>query len=229
MEPVINEFMPDIAMGVSAMTLKERRPPEVSMEVEPHDTHPSHLSTATAPPTPHCHVARHPHTSRKRHAVEPKPEVQSEYPDLYEFSGRHVSSYAGPDLYSHSRALSGGPVPPPSYAPDAQQHPCRPAGDHLRLDVLEQPPQRLDLALVSQGGGAQAGAPHHGPRGRAVTETDLTCGLGPSRHVETYEDWPPARRPVTETMAGGSNEESVGARDRRSPSKPEYPYRKSAL
>ncbi|XP_067097274.1 BTB/POZ domain-containing protein 7 isoform X1 [Osmerus mordax] len=229
MEPVINEFMPDIAMGVSAMTLKERRPPEVSMDVEPHEPHPSHLSAAPAPPAPHCHAARHLHASRKRHAAEPKPEVQPEYPDLYEFSGRHAGSYPGPDLYSHSRAPPGGPGPPPSYPSDPQQHPCRPAapaGDPLRLDVLEQPPQRLDLALATQGGGAQAGAAAHGPRGRPGTETDLTCGLGPSRHVEAYEEWAPARRAGAETKGG---EDSMGTRDRRSPSKPDYPYRKSAL
>ncbi|XP_036841126.1 BTB/POZ domain-containing protein 7 [Oncorhynchus mykiss] len=213
--PVINEFMPDIAMGVSAMTLKECRLPEVTMEVEPHEPHP-HPSTAP-PAVPHCHLGlnRHgPYASRKRHAAEPKPEAQaSEYPDLYEFPGRHVSSFAGPDLYSHSRVPSGGGLVPPQYSSDEQQpNSCRgPVGTPLRLDVLEQPPQRLDLALAMQSGGVQAAGASHNPRGRARTETDLTCGLGQARPAEPY------------------SEEVVGARDRRSPNKPEYPYRKSAL
>ncbi|XP_062858423.1 BTB/POZ domain-containing protein 7 [Trichomycterus rosablanca] len=90
MEPVINEFMPDIAMGVSAMSLKDRRLPEVTMEVEGHDPH-SHISTA--PTISQCFSSRHPHSSsRKRHAAEPKPEgpQHTHFPDLYE-------------LYTHGR------------------------------------------------------------------------------------------------------------------------------
>ncbi|KAK7133056.1 hypothetical protein R3I94_015065 [Phoxinus phoxinus] len=214
MEPVINEFMPDIAMGVSAMSLKERRLPEVSMEVESHEAHP-HISTA--PPMSHSYSSRHPHSSRKRHAAEPKPEGPQ--PDLYEFPGRHVPPYCGPDLYIHGRQAGGG-APPPSYSE---------ASESLRLDVLEQPPQRLDLAIVSQGGIAQAVQ-----RSRPVNETDLTCGLGPS--TEQYEEWPTGRRPAPEGIGlglganvGTGDEGGLGARDRRSPNKPDYPYRKSAL
>ncbi|XP_073672579.1 BTB/POZ domain-containing protein 7 [Garra rufa] len=217
MEPVINEFMPDIAMGVSAMSLKERRLPEVSMEVESHEAHP-HLSTA--PPMSHSYSSRHPHSSRKRHAAESKAEgPQPDFPDLYEFPGRHVPPYSGPDLYIHSRQAGGG-APPPSYSE---------ASESLRLDVLEQPPQRLDLAIVSQGGVAQAVQ-----RSWPINETDLTCGLGPS--TEQYEEWPTGRRPAPEGMGlglganvGSGDEGGLGARDRRSPSKPDYPYRKSAL
>ncbi|KTF78829.1 hypothetical protein cypCar_00014555 [Cyprinus carpio] len=217
MEPVINEFMPDIAMGVSAMSLKERRLLEVSMEVESHEAHP-HLSTA--PPISQSYSSRHPHSSRKRHAAEPKPEgPQPDFPDLYEFPGRHVPPYSGPDLYIHGRQAGGG-APPPSYSE---------ASESLRLDVLEQPPQRLGLAVVSQGGVAQAVQ-----RPWPVNETDLTCGLGPS--TEQYEEWPMGRRPAPEGMGlslganvGSGDEGGLGTRDRRSPSKPEYPYRKSAL
>ncbi|KAG9282971.1 BTB/POZ domain-containing protein 7 [Astyanax mexicanus] len=217
MEPVINEFMPDIAIGVSAMSLKDRRLPEVTMEVDSHDQHP-HINTA--PQMAHCYPSRHPHSSRKRHAAEPKPDgPQPDFPDLYEFSGRHAPSYSGPDLYVHSRPAGVGP-PPPAYANEP------PEG--LRLDVLEQPPQRLDLALVSQGSGAQA-AQRPQPKG----ETDLTCGLGSSS--EPYDEWPPGRRPNTDgagpsMVSGGTGEEGgVGGRDRRSPNKQEYLYRKSAL
>ncbi|KAJ8009243.1 hypothetical protein DPEC_G00086870 [Dallia pectoralis] len=215
LEPVINEFMPDIAMGVSAMTLKERRPPEVTMEVEPHDPHPH---PCTAPPAvPQCHLglSRHgPHASRKRHAAEPKAEAQaSEYPDLYEYPGRHVTTFSRPDLYSHSRVPSGGGPAPPPYIPEEQQRNlCRSTvADPLHLDVLEQPPQRLDLALATQGGGVQAAGASHVLRGRPRTEIDLTCGLGPTRPVEAFPD------------------EVAGTRDRRSPNKSEYSYRKSAL
>ncbi|KAA0708611.1 BTB/POZ domain-containing protein 7 [Triplophysa tibetana] len=215
-EPVINEFMPDIAMGVSAMSLKERRVPEVSMEMESHETH-----LSTAPPMSHSYSSRHAHSSRKRHAAEPKPEgPQPDYPDLYEFPGRHVPPYSGPDLYIHSRQAGSGP-PPPAYSE---------ATDSLRLDVLEQPPQRLDLAIVSQGGGVAQGV----HRSRPINETDLTCGLGPSS--EQYEEWPTNRRSAPEGMGlvlggniGTGEEGASGARDRRSPNKPDYSYRKSAL
>ena len=73
MEPVINEFMPDIAMGVSAMTLKERRPPEVSMDVEPHEPHPAPLSSAPAPAPPPRHAPRHPHPPPTPHPPPPPP------------------------------------------------------------------------------------------------------------------------------------------------------------
>lgn len=215
-EPVINEFMPDIAMGVSAMSLKERRVPEVSMEMESHEPH-----LSTAPPMSHSYSSRHTHSSRKRHAAEPKPEgPQPDYPDLYEFPGRHAPPYSGPDLYIHSRQAGSGP-PPPAYSEPS---------DSLRLDVLEQPPQRLDLAIVSQGGGVAQGV----HRSRPINETDLTCGLGPSS--EQYEEWPTNRRSAPEGMGlvlggniGTGEEGALGARDRRSPNKPDYSYRKSAL
>ncbi|XP_061095663.1 BTB/POZ domain-containing protein 7 isoform X2 [Conger conger] len=253
MEPVINEFMPDIAMGVSAMSLKERRMPEVTSDGEGRDPHSLAMTTPPLPlyPTGPCPSVRHGHPSCKKHGAEAKPEPRPEFPDLYDFSTHHPSaqlqgSYAGPDLYSHSRPPSG--PHPPSYMPDmhppAHAPPARP-GEALRLDMLEQPPQRLDLALASQGGPQGCGG--HVPRGRSRNESDLTCGLGPSRSpsasADAYEDRPPARRPPPEGMGGGgeppvggllphrnsASEEAVGSRDRRSPNKPEYPYKKSAL
>lgn len=252
----MNEFMPDIAMGVSAMTLKECRMPEVNMEVEGHDLHP--LTPASIP---HGYAGRHPHSSssscsssRKRHAAEPKPEAVAppDFPDLYELSGRHSGPYAGPpDLYSHGRppvpgapaAAVGGPLSP-SYAPD-QQAPCRGSDSGLRLDMLEQPPQRLDLALATHAAHVATAATATGQvaahrAGRPQkNETDLTCGLGsppppplppqPPCPPEPYEEWAPARRPVTEGTGGGAEDGLGASRERRSPSKPEYPYRKSAL
>ncbi|XP_076873732.1 BTB/POZ domain-containing protein 7 [Brachyhypopomus gauderio] len=220
MEPIINEFMPDIAMGVSAMSLKDRRLPEVSMEVEAHEP-PHHVSTA--PSISHCYSTRHPHSSRKRHAAEPKADApQPDFPDLYEFSARHAPPYVGPDLYVHSRPAGGGAPPPPYAAQEA---------DRLRLDVLEQPPQRLDLALVTAG----AHGPHRPP---PKGETDLTCGLGPSS--EPYEEWAAGRRAEGAGrraegaglgLSGAATGEEGGgvSRDRRSPNKQEHLYRKSAL
>ncbi|KAK3542676.1 hypothetical protein QTP86_032559 [Hemibagrus guttatus] len=174
MEPVINEFMPDIAMGVSAMSLKDRRLPEVTMEVEGHDPRPL---VSTVPPISQCFSGRHPHSSsRKRHAAEPKPDAPQHphFPDLYE-------------LYTHNRN-------------DAAH--------------------RLHHALGAQ---ANQRAP---PKG----ETDLTCGLSPD--PEPYDEWNPSRRVAgAGAAAAGMGEEGggIGVRERRSPNKHEYLYRKSAL
>ncbi|KAF7690603.1 BTB/POZ domain-containing protein 7 [Silurus meridionalis] len=179
MEPVINEFMPDIAMGVSAMSLKDRRLPEVTMEVESLDPRPL---LSTVPPVSQCFSGRHLHTSsRKRHAAEPKSDApqHTHFPDLYE-------------LYTHGRA-------------DAAH--------------------RLHLAL-----GAQANQ-RAAPKG----ETDLTCGLSPD--TEPYDEWnrrvtgPGAASASTSTAAAaaGMSEDAIGGRERRSPNKHEYLYRKSAL
>lgn len=293
----MNEFMPDIAMGVSAMTLKECRMSEVNMEVDGHhELHPlSRDPHAASSMAPHGgYSSRHPHSSssasassctasRKRHAAEAKPDAQQQQqpppPDLYELSSGRLAanapySTAGPpDLYSHGRPQipgapssgggGGGGGHSPAYAPD-QQGPCRGSDSSssggLRLDMLEQPPQRLDLALATTHtvGGAtatgQVAAAHHQHRavsGRPKTETDLTCGLGspppppppqPPFPPEPYEEWAASSRRqlgvgvgVGEgTGSGGGAEESStgmgGAREqRRSPNKPEYPYRKSAL
>lgn len=289
MEPVMNEFMPDIAMGVSAMSLKECRMPEVNMEVESHEHHP-----LNAPPIPHGYGGRHPHaasatasssctSSRKRHAVEPKPEHTGpppDFPDLYELSGRLAASgpFSGPpDLYSHSHTHghthvhSRPPVPGApagalssgGYAPD-QQASCRGLGSDssgLRLDMLEQPPQRLDLALAAHaaatagaGGGGHISSSTGGQTSNTVgshwatrpkNDTDLTCGLGnpppppPPPQApcppEPYEEWVASRRQVSDGNAGAGSSgmedggHSSGARERRSPNKPEYTYRKSAL
>lgn len=103
--------------------------------------------------------------------------------------------------------------------------------------------QRHDGVLASPSG-AQARIGHMS-RGRS-NETDLTNGLGhlrsPSGNMD-YEERHMGPRDVTEEMvlAGESSgpgslqqphRNSVGeeiTRDRRSPSKPDYPYKKSAL
>ncbi|XP_029114244.1 BTB/POZ domain-containing protein 7 [Scleropages formosus] len=236
MEPVISEFMPDIAMGVAAMSLKERRLAEGTMDGDGRDLHP-HASTM--PPTPHYPAGpRHGHAPCKKHGPEVKQEGRPEFPDLYDFScrpatpagSRHTppplpGSYVGPDLYSSNRPTPGHL--PPAYLADMQPAGW-PAVDSLRLDVLEQPPQRIDLALAT--GGAQGGGGHLS-RGRSKNETDLTCGLGPARSPSAPDGTGGGPEPGGPLLThwNSASEEAVASRDRRSPNKPEYPYRKSAL
>uniref|UniRef100_A0A3P8UMA4 BTB (POZ) domain containing 7 n=1 Tax=Cynoglossus semilaevis TaxID=244447 RepID=A0A3P8UMA4_CYNSE len=227
--PVMREFMPDIALGVSVMSLRE------------HHNH-SHS---------HGHAPGHGH-SCKRHAPEPKLEAQAEFPDLYDFSCRPATptsahplpSFVGPDLYSHSCTPSS-PYPPP-YISDSQsqghlQGRTAPS-DPLRLDVLSMTSQRHDGVLASPSGAQPRMA--HISRGRS-NETDLTHGLGhlrsPSGNMDSYEERHIGLRDAQEDMVlSGESPGSVQqphrnsvseeiARDRRSPSKPDYPYKKSAL
>ncbi|XP_020775076.2 BTB/POZ domain-containing protein 7 [Boleophthalmus pectinirostris] len=249
-EPVMREFMPDIALGVSVLSLREQH---MDMDREgPHSPMgPSglHLPHGPCPSArlSHSHGPGHGH-SCKRHAPEPKLEAQAEFPDLYDFSCRPATptsahprpSFPGPDLYSHS-CTSGSYQP--SYICDSQGHSHsqgRSAPDPLRLDVLGMTSQRHEPVLSSPSG-AQARMGHV-PRGRS-NETDLTHGLGhlrsPSGTVDNYEDrHTGAREPAEEMILGAeqsgpspvpqSHRNSV-TEDRRSPNKPEYPYKKSAL
>uniref|UniRef100_A0AAY4AS79 BTB domain-containing protein n=1 Tax=Denticeps clupeoides TaxID=299321 RepID=A0AAY4AS79_9TELE len=244
-EPLMNEFMPDIALGVSALTLTEHRLTEVAMESDSPDS--------AAPPAPHyssglCTPAWHtltPVPSQsicKRHPPKPKMDAPTEYPDLYDFSSHSATPtsaplqapYTGPDLYSnsHSRSLSG--TLPPSY--HCELPPSGPPlmrlgqpSDPLHLDVLD---QRLDSSQAL-GGAASF------PRGCMKNETDLTFGLGashsPVRSTEPYEERPPPaggfRDHLGELLPHRTsvNEDNTVGRDQRSPSKPDYQYKKSAL
>ncbi|XP_064809791.1 BTB/POZ domain-containing protein 7-like [Oncorhynchus masou masou] len=249
MEPVMREFMPDIALGVSVMTLREHRmgnrdghnPP-------PHGPTPTpHLPPGPCPSTRLSHGHTH---SCKRHAPEPKLEAQAEFPDLYDFSCRPTTPtsshplappFAGPDLYSHSPSSSL----PPSYVSDTQGWTAEACSDPLRLDVLGLPPQRQNGALANPSGShAKSG---HVPRGQSNNETDLTHGLGhlwgsASQNLEGYEERPSAHSEPQEEMGVTGEFTGSGAqqphrnsvseeanRDRRSPNKPDYPYKKSAL
>lgn len=260
MEPVMREFMPDIALGVSVMSLREQHMAELDRESPHGPMGPSghHLPHGPCPSARHSHGHGHGHGpghghSCKRHAPEPKLEAQAEFPDLYDFSCRPATptsthplpSFAGPDLYSHS-CTPPSSYPPP-YISESQPH-GRPQGrtapDPLRLDVLSMTSQRHDGVIASPSG-AQPRMGHI-PRGRS-NETDLTHGLGhlrpPSGSMDSYEERHTGPRDAPEEMvlAGESlgpgslqqpHRNSVSeeiARDRRSPSKPDYPYKKSAL
>ncbi|XP_077411529.1 BTB/POZ domain-containing protein 7 isoform X2 [Vanacampus margaritifer] len=252
MEPVMREFMPDIALGVSVMSLREQHIAEMDREGPHSPMGPPglHLPHGPRPSVRHSHGPGHGH-SCKRHAPEPKLEVQAEFPDLYDFSRRPsspapahtLSTFAGPDLYSHS-CTSSGPFTP-TYITDSQSQghaQGRTGPDPLRLDVLGMTPQRRD-AVSPSGPQPRMG---HAPRGRS-NETDLTHGLGhlrsPSGNMDGYEDRTAGPRDAPEEMVLAGESSGPGplqqprrnsvsediARDRRSPSKPDYPYKKSAL
>lgn len=261
LEPVMREFMPDIALGVSVMSLREQHMVEMDRDSPHSPMGPSghHLPHGPCPSARHSHNHSHSHGhapghghSCKRHAPEPKLEAQAEFPDLYDFSCRPATptsahplpSFVGPDLYSHSCTPSS-PYPPP-YISDSQsqghlQGRTAPS-DPLRLDVLSMTSQRHDGVLASPSGAQPRMA--HISRGRS-NETDLTHGLGhlrsPSGNMDSYEERHIGLRDAQEDMVlSGESPGSVQqphrnsvseeiARDRRSPSKPDYPYKKSAL
>nr|XP_056707753.1 BTB/POZ domain-containing protein 7 [Euleptes europaea] len=269
-QPVLNELMPDIAMGVSTMSLKDRRLPELTVDTELSQPV---LEIGPGPPQHiSCIQTRHTHSSRKKHSIEQKLDTREnsqEYPDFYDFSnaacrpstpapGRHSPSpsqavYFGPDLYSHNKASPSGlkPAHLPNhlspkkledprreYVLSQEGHPHRQKSEPIHLDVLEQPPQRLGLALAAQeniGNG-----PAHA-RGRTKMETDLTYGLTASRPPlpaygsGSHEEQSGRRLANTEPLdheaqrnADLEREEAV-SRGRRSPSKPDFLYKKSAL
>ncbi|KAM4853375.1 BTB/POZ domain-containing protein 7 isoform 2-T3 [Thomomys bottae] len=269
-QPLLNDLMPDIAMGVSTLSLKDRRLPELAIETQLSQPvselgpgPPQHLS---------CVPQRHTHTSRKKHTLEQKGDArenQQEYPDFYDFSnaacrpstpapGRRTPSpsqggYFGPDLYSHNKAspsglksayLPGQTSPKQQedarrdypLSPDGPQH--RQKSEPIRLDVVEQPPARSDLASIAPENAGNG--PAH-VRGRTTVETDLTFGLTSNRpshpacSSEAPEERPGRRLADSESLGHGvqrntdlEREDSI-SRGRRSPSKPDFLYKKSAL
>uniref|UniRef100_A0A3P8XZ93 BTB domain-containing protein n=1 Tax=Esox lucius TaxID=8010 RepID=A0A3P8XZ93_ESOLU len=248
MEPVMREFMPDIALGVSVMTLRDHH----MGDRDGHNPHGPMSAPGPHLPSGSCLTTRHSHGhSCKRHAPEPKLEAQAEFPDLYDFSCRPATPttshplppYAGPDLYSHSRCSSSSL--PPSYLSDTQGRAAEARPDPLRLDVLGLPPQRQDGALANPSG-HQVGAGHV-PRGPPNNETDLTHGLGhlhgsPSGNLDGYEEHPSAHREGPEEMGVAGESPGSGPpqphrnsvseeanRDRRATNNSDYPYKKSAL
>ncbi|KAB0368976.1 hypothetical protein FD755_018981 [Muntiacus reevesi] len=268
-QPVLNDLMPDIAMGVSTLSLKDRRLPELAV-----DTELSQAVSEVGPGPPQhlsCIPQRHTHTSRKKHTLEQKTDArenQQEYPDFYDFSnaacrpstpapGRRTPSpsqggYFGPDLYSHNKASPSGlksAYLPGQTSPKKQEetrreyplppdgHPHRQKSEPIHLDVVEQPPQRPDFPLAAPEN-AGSGSAH--VRGRAAMETDLTFGLTPNRpsHSACSSEAPEERsgRRLADESLGHvaqrntdlEREDSV-SRGRRSPSKPDFLYKKSAL
>ncbi|KAL8169017.1 UNVERIFIED_CONTAM: BTB/POZ domain-containing protein 7 [Gekko kuhli] len=269
-QTVLNELMPDIAMGVSTMSLKDRRLPELTVDTELSQPI---LEVGPGPPQHiSCVQTRHMHSSRKKHSIEQKLDMREnpqEYPDFYDFSnaacrpstpapGRHTPSpsqgvYFGPDLYSHNKASPSGLKPTHlsnhlspkkledprrEYTLSQEGHPHRQKNEPIHLDVLEQPPQRLDLALAAQEN--TGNGPVH-VRGRAKMETDLTYGLTTSRpslpayNLESHEEQSGRRLADTEPLEHEAQRnadlerEEVVSRGRRSPSKPDFMYKKSAL
>lgn len=270
-QPVLNDLMPDIAMGVSTLSLKDRRLPELAADTELCQT----VSEAGPGPPQHlsCISQRHTHTSRKKHTLEQKPdgrESQQEYPDLYDFPnaacrpstpapGRRTPSpsrgrYFGPDLYSHNKASPNGlksAYLPGQTSPKKQEdtrreyplspdeHPHKQKNEPIRLDVVEQPPQRPDFPSAASENASNG--PAH-VRARTAVETDLTFGLTPNRPLshsacssEVLEERSGRRLTDSESLGHGAQRNADLERDdsisrgRRSPSKPDFLYKKSAL
>ncbi|XP_058596105.1 BTB/POZ domain-containing protein 7 isoform X2 [Neofelis nebulosa] len=269
-QPVLNDLMPDIAMGVSTLSLKDRRLPELAVDTELSQS----VSEVGPGPPQHlsCIPQRHTHTSRKKHTLEQKADArenQQEYPDFYDFSnaacrpstpapGRRTPSpsqggYFGPDLYSHNKASPSGlksAYLPSQTSPKKQEearreYPLSPDGhlhrqknEPIHLDVVEQPPQQSDFPLAAPEN--VGNGPAH-VRGRTAVETDLTFGLTPNRpshsacSSEAPEERPSRRLADSESLGHGAQrnsdlerEDSI-SRGRRSPSKPDFLYKKSAL
>lgn len=268
-QPVLNDLMPDIAMGVSTLSLKDRRLPELTVDTELSQS----VSEGPAPPQHlSCVPQRHTHTSRKKHTLDQKTDArenQQEYPDFYDFSnaacrpstpapGRRTPSPSqggcfGPDLYSHNKASPSGlksAYLPSQTSPTKQEearreYPLSPDGpphrqksEPIHLDVVEQPPQRADCPLAAP---ENAGSGPAHVRGRTAVETDLTFGLIPTRpsHSACSSDAPAERSSRrladSESLGPGAQrntdlerEDSI-SRGRRSPSKPDFLYKKSAL
>lgn len=269
-QPVLNDLMPDIAMGVSTLSLKDRRLPELAVDTELSQS----VSEVGPGPPQHlsCIPQRHTHTSRKKHTLEQKPDTrenQQEYPDFYDFSnaacrpstpapGRRSPSppqggYFGPDLYSHNKASPSGlksaylpgQTSPKKQEEARREYPLSPDGhlhrqknEPVHLDVVEQPPQRSDFPLAAPENAGNG--PAH-VRGRTAVETDLTFGLTPNRpshsacSSEAPEERSGRRLADSESLGHGAprntdleREDSI-SRGRRSPSKPDFLYKKSAL
>lgn len=269
-QPVLNDLMPDIAMGVSTLSLKDRRLPELAADTELSQS----VSEGGPGPPQHlsCIPQRHTHTSRKKHTLEQKTDArenQQEYPGFYDFSnaacrpstpapGRRTPSpsqggYFGPDLYSHNKASPSGlksAYLPSQTSPKKQEearkeYPLSPDGqphrqknEPIHLDVIEQPPQRSDCPLAAP---ENAGTGPAHVRGRTAVETDLTFGLIPNRpshsacSSEAPEERSSRRLADSESLGPGAQrntdlerEDSI-SRGRRSPSKPDFLYKKSAL
>ncbi|KFV73098.1 BTB/POZ domain-containing protein 7 [Dryobates pubescens] len=249
-QPLLNELMPDIAMGVSAMSLKDRRLPELTV-----DTELSQAVTEVGPGPPQhisCIQNRHVPTSRKKHAIEQKSEPSTPAPNRHSPSPSQ-GIYFGPDLYSHNKASPSGlksaylpsqisPKKPEDsrreYLLSQEGHQHRQKNEPIHLDVLEQPPQRLDLALATQEN--TGNGPVH-IRGRTKMETDLTYGLTSNRPSlsaypsEMQEERPSRRLADGEPLEHGAQRnaelerEDAVSRGRRSPNKPDFLYKKSAL
>ncbi|XP_016782140.1 BTB/POZ domain-containing protein 7 isoform X2 [Pan troglodytes] len=269
-QPVLNDLMPDIAVGVSTLSLKDRRLPELAVDTELSQS----VSEAGPGPPQHlsCIPQRHTHTSRKKHTLEQKTDPREnpqEYPDFYDFSNaacrpstpapsRRTPSpsqggYFGPDLYSHNKASPSGlksaylpgQTSPKKQEEARREYPLSPDGhlhrqknEPIHLDVVEQPPQRSDFPLAAPEN-ASTGPAH--VRGRTAVETDLTFGLTPNRpslsacSSEAPEERSGRRLADSESLGHGAQrntdlerEDSI-SRGRRSPSKPDFLYKKSAL
>lgn len=233
--------MPDIALGVSSLTLSEN---SKAQDTTLHSL-PNMISAIPHYPPGPCPTGRYSLTqlSHKRHVPKQKAESPSEYPDLYDLPNQDPlvsslppqASYTGPDLYRQRRGPCNNislSCLSDTLSVQSQARLGQPS-DSLHLDVLG---QRLDLDHTSSGVSSVGGA--FVPSGCSINDSDLTCGLGPSKGgAESYEEHSPipdGTGDIREASGGAGHhrngsEETGIERDHRSPNKPEYQYKKSAL
>lgn len=233
--------MPDIALGVSSMTLSEHGK---AQDTTLHSL-PNMVSTIPHYPPGPCPSGRYSLTqlSHTRHVPKQKAEPPSDYPDVSDLPNQDTlvsslstqATYTGPDLYGQRRGPCNNITL--SCLPDTLSVPTHTRlgqpSDSLHLDVLG---QRLDLDHTSSGVSSLGGA--FVPSGCSKNDSDLTCGLGPSKGgAESYDEHssvPDMKGDVKEASGGAGHhrngsEETGISRDHRSPNQPEYQYRKSAL
>ncbi|XP_072348586.1 BTB/POZ domain-containing protein 7 isoform X1 [Scyliorhinus torazame] len=255
--------------SLSNLSLRDRRFPELTLNAEVNQMvldSASFPRPALYIHNRHVHSTRRKPSELK---VESR-EGLLEYPDLYDFSSSTAyrsctpgtsrrtpappqGTYLGPDLYSHSRPAAAGfkmtslcnetsnkpDEPRREYFLPPEVHQPR-SSDPPYFDFLEQPPHRLDLALLQESSG---GSLH--TRSRGLMETDLTYGLTASRAMgvscnsENHEascnrrssdgDMLEPRVSAQLHRSIQNNREDTLSRERRSPSRPDLPYKKSAL
>ncbi|KAI1897942.1 hypothetical protein AGOR_G00088490 [Albula goreensis] len=123
MEPAVSELMPDVAVAVSSLSLREG--PESKGHDPSSDTPSSSTTVPQYYPPGLCHASlQHGHHQgpHQKHGAEP--DSRAGFPDLYTLpchpASRHAAPnlqafcVAGPDLYSHSHTRPpGGPPDPP--------------------------------------------------------------------------------------------------------------------
>ncbi|KAG9344864.1 hypothetical protein JZ751_010555 [Albula glossodonta] len=175
MEPAVSELMPDVAVAVSSLSLRE------GPESKGHDLSSDTPSSSTSVPQYYlpglCHASlQHGHHQgpHQKHGAEP--DSRAGFPDLYTLpchpASRHAAPnlqafcVAGPDLYSHNHARPPGGPPRPSLHPDLalgdpllnkmeMDTPC--GMNQTRPLTVAAETQRLG-ALENMGGGVLEGA-----------------------------------------------------------------------
>lgn len=230
--------MPDIALGVSSMTLSEH-----SKARNISHPFPSMSSFIPQYPTGPCPAGRYSLTElpSTRHVSKQKAKPPPNYPDLHDMSSQTETPtasnssqaiYTGPDLFPQRRGLlNSSTLSHLPNVPVSVHGPARPANT-LHLDVLG---QRLDLDSAHASSRVPSVEEVLVPSRHLINDSDLALshepsGVCPEGLSSVSDDMGGTQEPSRE--AGNHRNSSEGteaSRDRKSPSQPEYQYKKSAL